>query len=171
MKHILFLAFAMAFAYSSSAQTKMIAHRSHSGSDATFSLRGLDNFGYVPPMKEIKPIEPTKDTAKAEIKPAPEKAKPTTKKERKAARKAQKMEKKNTEKKATPKKTTAKKESSVDSGDSVVIEEKRGEPVKKDGVVIRRTTEKAGDDSFGLGLLSFLLLPGIFVFAGTFRNR
>lgn len=34
-----------AFALSASAQTKKIAHRSHSGKSATFNINGEDNFG------------------------------------------------------------------------------------------------------------------------------
>lgn len=46
------------------AQTKRIAHRSHSGSDAHFSLSGADNFGNPPEDWKTRHV-PVADTAKA----------------------------------------------------------------------------------------------------------
>jgi hypothetical protein len=49
----------------SQAQTKRIAHRSHSGADQHFSLTGSDNFGNPrEDWKNVQPL-PVADTAKA----------------------------------------------------------------------------------------------------------
>ena len=47
------LLFAVLCGASSQAQTKWIAHRSHSGSDASFTITGTDNFG-LPSAETIK---------------------------------------------------------------------------------------------------------------------
>jgi hypothetical protein len=51
----LFLLFALAgLSTAGYSQTKMIAHRSHSGSNSTFTLAGPDNFGETPEMAEAR---------------------------------------------------------------------------------------------------------------------
>jgi hypothetical protein len=55
----LMLASVLAFA-----QTKRIAHRSHSGKDHTFRLLGGDNFG-LPEKKPVKKVMSKKDSLKA----------------------------------------------------------------------------------------------------------
>lgn len=52
-KSLITFAVILFISVSSFAQTKLIAHRSHSGSNATFSAAGLDNFG-LPPGKVEK---------------------------------------------------------------------------------------------------------------------
>ena len=49
---------------SAQAQTKRIAHRSHSGADRHFSLSGTDNFGNPPEDWKNRHV-PVMDTAKA----------------------------------------------------------------------------------------------------------
>lgn len=48
-KKILFFLAVSAFSHSGYAQTKLIAHRSHSGSDQNFSLESPDNLGNIDP--------------------------------------------------------------------------------------------------------------------------
>jgi len=60
-KHLFLAVSLAAMCTVSSAQTKRIAHRSHSGSNISFSTKGTDNFG-LPPESRRKPV---KDTAKA----------------------------------------------------------------------------------------------------------
>lgn len=48
------------------AQTKMIAHKSHSGKVGTFSIRGEGNFG-LGPMKIAEKVEKLSDTTLVEI--------------------------------------------------------------------------------------------------------
>ncbi len=42
------------FSLAGYSQTKMIAHRSHSGSNSSFTLAGPDNFGETPEMAEAR---------------------------------------------------------------------------------------------------------------------
>ncbi len=52
MRPIFILAALLLISFASFSQTKRIAHRSHSGSDATFSWeQSPDNFGETPEMK------------------------------------------------------------------------------------------------------------------------
>ena len=50
MKRLLLLFVLAGFSTAGFSQTKMIAHRSHSGSNSTFTLAGPDNFGETPEM-------------------------------------------------------------------------------------------------------------------------
>ena len=52
MKIILLLVILLAFATTGSAQTKKIAHRSHSGKESSFTIFSADNFGETPEMME-----------------------------------------------------------------------------------------------------------------------
>jgi hypothetical protein len=52
MKKTAILAIILAFSFGSYAQTEKIAHRSHSGSDNTFRVRGNGNFGITPGMQK-----------------------------------------------------------------------------------------------------------------------
>lgn len=72
------------------AQTKKIAHRSHSGSDKTFITKGNSNFGITPEMKREQEKQKQLEKAKkdsiaradslAKAKPAPKSKKAKTKK-------------------------------------------------------------------------------------------
>ncbi len=66
------------------AQTKKIAHRSHSGSDETYSMAQSGNFGLpyrqFPKEDTLKLAPPKQDTAKQQTKPPP----PKTSKKKKA---------------------------------------------------------------------------------------
>ncbi len=50
MKRVFLLIVLAAVSSVGFAQTKRIAHRSHSGANRTFSLNGIDNFGTTPEM-------------------------------------------------------------------------------------------------------------------------
>jgi hypothetical protein len=54
MKRSLLLFALAGFSTAGFSQTKMIAHRSHSGSNSTFTLAGPDNFGETPEMAEAR---------------------------------------------------------------------------------------------------------------------
>jgi hypothetical protein len=54
MKRFLVLFVLAGFSTAGFSQTKMIAHRSHSGSNSTFTLAGPDNFGETPEMAEAR---------------------------------------------------------------------------------------------------------------------
>ena len=76
----------LAMAGTANAQTKRIAHRSHSGADRHFTLSGSDNFGNPPEDWRTRTV-PIKDTAKAgteALKPA------GTPKDKKAAKRKKK---------------------------------------------------------------------------------
>ncbi|MEO6611416.1 MAG: hypothetical protein ABIT05_04765 [Chitinophagaceae bacterium] len=54
MKRFLLLFVLAGLSATGFSQTKMIAHRSHSGSNSTFTLAGPDNFGETPEMAEAR---------------------------------------------------------------------------------------------------------------------
>lgn len=63
MKRLLLLFVLAGLTTAASSQTKKIAHRSHSGSDNSFTLAGPDNFGETPEMiaaKKKKDLEKAK---------------------------------------------------------------------------------------------------------------
>lgn len=64
MKKFILPALVLLLASQVQAQTKRIAHRSHSGSNASFTLNGSDNFGNPPIEWENRRV-PVADTAKA----------------------------------------------------------------------------------------------------------
>ncbi len=54
MKFLIMFALILAFSATGFSQTKKIAHRSHSGSDATFSIQTPGNFGETPEMEAAR---------------------------------------------------------------------------------------------------------------------
>jgi len=78
MKKIILLASIVFAATASFSQTKRIEHRSHSGSNKTFTTKGDSNFGITPEMKKKKDTATIK--AKDTVVQKVDSTKPKTKK-------------------------------------------------------------------------------------------
>lgn len=78
MKKIILCACIVFTAITSFAQTKRIEHRSHSGSNKTFTTKGNSNFGITPEMKKKK--ESTTVKVKDTVVQKVDSTKPKTKK-------------------------------------------------------------------------------------------
>ena len=66
MKRILFLLLLAGLSTAGFSQTKKIAHRSHSGSNNSFTLAGPDNFGETPEMIAERKKKEALEKAKAD---------------------------------------------------------------------------------------------------------
>ncbi len=69
-KAILILLFP-ALMFQANAQTKKVAHQSHSGSEKSFTMTGSDNFGQVGPHEPYLPVQKAKPVPKPKPKPMP----------------------------------------------------------------------------------------------------
>jgi len=144
-------------------QTKMIAHRSHSGADRGFSLSGLDNFGEHPSMR-IERIE--LDTS-IKVKPDTVVTDSTLKLEEAKTPKEIRKEKRaiKNHKKAAKRETT---ETSAIEHDEHSLELAQSSELT--GSEYRYTIKRQSKRDY-LGLFGLVLIPGIFVFAGVFKKK